>query len=91
MSTWECLLYALVCCLGSHTLEWPVGGVFITPNTKLVVGEKLLLSMAHRTVHYSMSGVPNRWSDTAGERWCAGFFTPDTPDVTPYIPVVFSP
>jgi hypothetical protein len=52
MSTWECLLYALVCCLGSHTLEWPVGGVFIASNTKLAVGEKLLLSMAHRTVRW---------------------------------------
>jgi hypothetical protein len=52
MSTWECLLYALVCCLGSHTLEWPVGGVFIAPNTKLAVGEKLLLSAAHRTVRW---------------------------------------
>jgi hypothetical protein len=41
MRSWECLLYALVCCLGSHTLEWPVGGVFIAPNTKLAVGEKL--------------------------------------------------
>jgi hypothetical protein len=50
MSTSECLLYALVCCLGSHTLEWSVEGVFIAPNTKLAVGEKLLLSVAHRTV-----------------------------------------
>jgi hypothetical protein len=50
MSTWECLRYALVCCLRSHTLKWLVGGVFIAPNTKLVVGEKLLLSAAHRTV-----------------------------------------
>jgi hypothetical protein len=41
MSTWKYLLYALVCCLGSHTLEWPVEGVFIAPNTKLTVGEKL--------------------------------------------------
>jgi hypothetical protein len=50
MSTWECLLYALVCCLGSHTLEWPIGGVFIALHTKLIVGEMLLLSAAHRTV-----------------------------------------
>jgi hypothetical protein len=50
MSTWECLLYALVCCLGPHTFKWPVGVVFIDPNTKLAVGEKLLLSAAHRTV-----------------------------------------
>jgi hypothetical protein len=38
MSTWKCLLYALVCCLGSHTLKWSVGVVFIDPNTKLAVG-----------------------------------------------------
>jgi hypothetical protein len=50
MSTWKCLLYALVCCLGSHTFERPVGVVFIDPNTKLTVGEKMLLSTAHRTV-----------------------------------------
>jgi hypothetical protein len=40
MSTWKYLLYALVCCLGSHTLKWPVGGVFIAPYTNLAVGKK---------------------------------------------------
>jgi hypothetical protein len=49
MSTWECLLYALICCLGSHTLKWSVRVVFIDPNTKLAVVEKLLLSAAHWT------------------------------------------
>jgi hypothetical protein len=29
---WICLLYALICCLGSHTLKWPVVVVFIGPN-----------------------------------------------------------
>jgi hypothetical protein len=38
--------------LGSHTWKWPVGGVFIAPNTNRVVGEKLLLSAAHRTVRW---------------------------------------
>jgi hypothetical protein len=52
MSSLKCLLYALVCCLGSHTLKWPVGVVFINPNTKLAVGKKLLLSVAHRTVRW---------------------------------------
>jgi hypothetical protein len=52
MSTWKCLYYSLVCCLGSHTLKWPVGGVFIAPNTKLAVGEMLLLSVAHRIVRW---------------------------------------
>jgi hypothetical protein len=30
--TWICLLYALICCLGSHTMKWSVGVVFIGPN-----------------------------------------------------------
>jgi hypothetical protein len=29
---WICLLYALICCLGSHTLKWLVGLIFIGPN-----------------------------------------------------------
>jgi hypothetical protein len=68
MGTLECLLYALVCCLGSHTFEWPAGGVFIAPNTKLAVGEKLC-SLRHT----GQSRAPNRWSDTADDRWRAGF------------------
>jgi hypothetical protein len=39
--------------LGSHTLEWPVGGVFMAPNTNLAVGEKMC-SLRHTgqcTVH----------------------------------------
>ena len=73
MSTWKCLLYALVCCLGSHTLKWSVGGVFIAPNTKLAIGEKLLLSAAPDGLVGSpdglmpLSGVPNRWTDIAGD------------------------
>jgi hypothetical protein len=38
--------------LGSHTLKWPVGVVFIGPNTILAVGEKLLLSASHQTVRW---------------------------------------
>jgi hypothetical protein len=57
MSTWKCLYYALVCFLGSHTLKWLVGVVFIDPNTKLVVGEKLLLSAAHCTVRWGHQTV----------------------------------
>jgi hypothetical protein len=62
MSSWKCLLYAFVCCLGSHTLEWSVRGVFIAPNTKLVVGEKLLLSVADLTVRCAtrQSGAPDQ-------------------------------
>jgi hypothetical protein len=33
-------------------LEWPGWDVFIASNTKLAVGEKLLLSAAHRTVRW---------------------------------------
>jgi hypothetical protein len=59
--------------LGLPHIEMPVEGVFIAPNTKLAVGEKLLLSVAYRTVYCSLSGAPSRWSDTAGDRWSAGF------------------
>jgi hypothetical protein len=52
MSSWKYLLYALICFLGSHTLKWPVVGVFIAHNTKLAVGEKLMFSTAHRTVRW---------------------------------------
>jgi hypothetical protein len=56
MSTWKCLYYALVCCLGSHTLKWPVEGVFIAPNTKLAIGENLcsLWHIGQCTVHCSV-------------------------------------
>jgi hypothetical protein len=88
MSSWKCLLYVLVCCLGSQTLEWPVGLVFIDPITKLAVGEKLLLSATHRTVRWStgqsgaLSNAPNHWM--WHRRWplMHRLFTPDTPDVT---------
>jgi hypothetical protein len=45
----------------------------IAPNKKLAVGEKLLLSAAHRTVRCPLSGAPSRWTHTAGDRWHAGF------------------
>jgi hypothetical protein len=67
MSTWECLLYALVCCLGSHTLKWPVGVVFIGPNTILAAGEKSLLSAAHRTVRCPCLVRLAIGSNTAGD------------------------
>jgi hypothetical protein len=36
--------------LGLPHMEMAGWGVFIAPNTKLVVGGKLLLSVVHRTV-----------------------------------------
>jgi hypothetical protein len=67
MSTWKCIYYALVCFLGSHTLKWSVGRVFIGPNTILAVGEKVLLcgtmdspvQASDSRVH--LSGAPSRW------------------------------
>jgi hypothetical protein len=69
MSTWKCLYYALVCCLGSHTLKWPVGVVFIGPNTILAIREKLLLSAAHRIVRWPCPVRLAIGSNTAGDRW----------------------
>jgi hypothetical protein len=36
---WICQLYDLECCLGSHTLKWPVGVVFIATNQIVAVGK----------------------------------------------------
>jgi hypothetical protein len=33
MSTWKCLLYTLVCFLGSNTSKWLVGGIYSLPHT----------------------------------------------------------
>jgi hypothetical protein len=46
---WICQLYDLECCLGSHTLKWPDGVVFIATNQILAVGEGCW-RRAHRTV-----------------------------------------
>jgi hypothetical protein len=66
----------LVSVLGSHTWKWPVGGVFIAPNTIVVVLGKLLLSavtpdspVVHRTAYCSLFGAPSRWSVRARDRW----------------------
>jgi hypothetical protein len=50
---WICQLYDLKCCLGSHTLKWPVGVVFIATNQIVAVGDGCW-RWAHRTV----SGAP---------------------------------
>jgi hypothetical protein len=68
MSSWKCLYYALVRCLGSHTLKWSVGVVFIGPNIILAIGEKLLLSVAHRTVRCPCPVRLAFGSNTAGDR-----------------------
>jgi hypothetical protein len=46
---WICQLYDLECCLGSHTLKWPIGVVFIATNHLVTVGESCC-RWAHRTV-----------------------------------------
>jgi hypothetical protein len=62
------------------TLENGWLGVFIAPNTKLVVGGKLLLSVVHRTVRWGHRIVwcpyPVRLavrSVREGDLWRAGF------------------
>jgi hypothetical protein len=46
---WICQLYDLECCLGSYTLKWPVGVVFIATNQNVAVAEGCW-RWAHRTV-----------------------------------------
>jgi hypothetical protein len=60
-----------------------LGQVFIGPNSKLAVGEKLLLlcgtpdsPVVHRTAYCSMSGAPSRCSVRAGDRWRRRLWVP---------------
>jgi hypothetical protein len=72
---WVCQLDDLECCLGSHTLKWLVGVVFIATNQNLAVGE-VCWRRAHRTVRCAtgQSGAPPRnpfvrawsWSTVGG-------------------------
>jgi hypothetical protein len=54
-----CQLYDLECCLGSHTLKWSVGVVFIATNHLVAVGEGSW-RWAHRTVRCATGHCPVR-------------------------------
>jgi hypothetical protein len=56
---WVCQLDDLECCLGSHTLKWSVGVVFIATNQNLAVGE-VCWRRAHRTVRCATGQCPVR-------------------------------
>jgi hypothetical protein len=49
----------LKCCLGSHTLKWPVGVVFIATNQIIAVGEGCW-RWVHRTVRCATGQCPVR-------------------------------
>jgi hypothetical protein len=75
---WVCQLDDLECCLGSHTLKWLVGVVFIATNKIVAVGE-VCWQWAHRTVlcatrqcsvrHRTVSGVPPRHPPVRAWSW----------------------
>jgi hypothetical protein len=72
MSTWKCLYYALVCCLGSHTLKWLVGVFIASPhNYSRWIEAAAFCRRAHRTVrctpdmHCSLSDA----LATSADRW----------------------
>jgi hypothetical protein len=54
---WVCQLDDLEYCLGSHTLKWPVGVVFIAINQIVAVGEGCW-RWAHRTVRCATGQCP---------------------------------
>jgi hypothetical protein len=54
---WVCQLSDLECCLGSPTLKWPVGVVFIATNQNLAVGE-VCWRRAHWTVPCATGQCP---------------------------------
>jgi hypothetical protein len=63
---WVCQLDDLECCLGSHTLKWPVGVVFIATNQNLAVGEVCWWQcpVRHQTVSSALPRHPSvrAWS-----------------------------
>jgi hypothetical protein len=63
---WICQLYDLECCLGSHTLKWPVGVVFIATNRIVAVGE-----VCWRWAHRTLSGAPPRHPVARAWSWSA--------------------
>jgi hypothetical protein len=59
-----CQLYDLECCLGSHTLKWSVGVVFIATNHLVAVGEG-----CWRWAHRTLSGAPPRHPTVRVRSW----------------------
>jgi hypothetical protein len=81
-----CQLYDLEWCLGSHTLKWPVGVVFIATNQIVVVGGRLLAMGAPDSPvrHWTLSGEPPRQPSVRVRSWSTvgGFcphVAPDSP------------
>jgi hypothetical protein len=75
-----------------------LGEVYIGPNSKIAVGEKLQFSAAHRTVRWCTRQrtvvCPVRLAVALSEQvtvGAAGFSTLDSLVLTPDSPVVFSP
>jgi hypothetical protein len=75
-----------------------LGEVYIGPNSKIAVGEKLQFSAAHRTVRWCTGqctvAYPVRLAVALSEQVTigdTGFSTPDSLVLTPDSPVVFSP
>jgi hypothetical protein len=75
-----------------------LGEVYIGPNSKIAVGEKLQFSAAHRTVRWCTGqrtvACPVRLAVALSEQvtvGATGFSTLDSLVLTPDSPVVFSP
>jgi hypothetical protein len=75
-----------------------LGEVYIGPNSKIAIGEKLQFSAAHRTVRWCTGQhtvvCPVRLVVALSEQvtvGAAGFSTPDSLVLTPDSPMVFSP
>jgi hypothetical protein len=76
LSSWKYALYALVCCLGSHTFKWLIRWSIYRPQLQNSRWTKAAVlcgtpdsPVVHRTAHYSLSGAPSRCSVRVGDRW----------------------
>jgi hypothetical protein len=72
MSTWKCLYYALVCCLGSHTFKWLVGDIYSLPHTSSRWTESssfLSTGAPDSPVHTGQALFTMRCPATSADRW----------------------
>jgi hypothetical protein len=72
MSTWKCLYYAFVCCLGSHTFKCPVGGICSLPHTssRWTESNRFLWMSAQDSPVHTRQALFTIWCPaTSADRW----------------------
>jgi hypothetical protein len=91
VSTWKCIQYALVCCLGSHTFKFLVGWCIYRPQLKSSRWRKAAALCGTPDSPVPLSCAPNHW--IWHSRWPLALqaFTSDSPVSHRTVQWLFSP